>query len=360
MLLLATFLLGIYGAILLFWFSQKSKLQDREPSAAPSTRFSVVIAFRNEAENISNLLDSLSQINYPRELWELILVDDHSEDGGVEIISSHENALGINLLSNTNKGKKSALDLGINAALYEQILLTDADCRVHTDWLRTLDSYRQDKTIILGPVKLTGLDTYWSYFQKVDFAMMQFATALSLKAGQLFLANGANLSYPKKYFTDSEGFENHDTPSGDDILFIQNLSSSEMDFAFSKNAIVETPVSKTLKNFVEQRLRWGSKTKNYNSKYALLVSLLFFLLNLIISLGLLSLVFHPEDSRKWLLLVFCKFLMEYLMLRPALRFFDIPVSFFKMLLLQIPHIFYMSILGIASQVKSYKWKDREY
>ncbi len=359
MLLLATFFLLAYVRIYLQWYAKIKTLQEK-PYRETEVDFSVVIAFRNEMDNLPFLLKDLECMDYQHGKWEVLLVDDHSTDAGPRWIEKHGSELPMRCIRNAGQGKKAAIETGIAAAQNSQILLTDADCSLSSQWLKAMNAYLSNATVVLGPVKLVGPDSWATYFQKIDMAMMQIATALSLKNGRFFLANGANLSYPKISFENSDGFQNESTPSGDDILFLQQLEVADMDCAWQPAAIVETAASASLRSFLQQRLRWGSKTRNFTGNYARWVSLVIFFTNAFLSMGLVSLIFYPLAWKSWVALVLIKFGVELLLLIPSLRFFGIDISILKMAFLQIPHIFYITIVGILSQFQSFQWKGRKY
>ena len=64
--------------VLIYGFTKVNTIQ--YTGVKPKTKFSIIVPFRNEAENLPVLLESLSKLNYPMELFEVILVDDESEE----------------------------------------------------------------------------------------------------------------------------------------------------------------------------------------------------------------------------------------------------------------------------------------
>lgn len=126
-------------------------------------RFSIIVPFRNEAENLPVLLSSLARINYPESKYEIILVNDESEDISVEIIEEFQKTyLGFNLkvLENqrtSNSPKKDAISTAINSAEFEYILTTDADCNVPVNWLKSYNDFilKTGNKLIAGPVALS-------------------------------------------------------------------------------------------------------------------------------------------------------------------------------------------------------------
>ncbi|TRX16002.1 glycosyltransferase, partial [Flavobacterium franklandianum] len=119
----------------------------------PKTKFSIIVPFRNEAENLPILLDSLSKLNYPMELFEVILVDDESE----EVFSVPCSLFRVRIIKNiriSNSPKKDAIVNAMQIVNADWIITTDADCVVDKNWLLTLDNYIQlhDVAMISGAV----------------------------------------------------------------------------------------------------------------------------------------------------------------------------------------------------------------
>ncbi len=354
---LAILTILLYAGLMTYWRLHLGRL-DRTQKESQPTKFSIIIAYRNEADQMMKLCQSLIELEHPA--YEVILVDDHSTDDGPNIASSFLSQMRLKLLKNAGEGKKSALDTGIRQASNPQILLSDADCELPPHLLNTVSAYTHAQEILLGPVRLIGRAYHFlDYFQIVDFAMMQMATALSAASGKIFLANGANISYPQKVYLASGGFRDTDTPSGDDILFVQQLDLPSR-YIFDQNAIVTTPVQPDLKSFISQRIRWASKTSKYTSTFAQMTSLLFLITNFV---SVLLLIYMLMGSISWIYFVgflLLKFASELMLLLPSMKFFSIPIRPFSLLVMQPLHILYMCIVGVLSFFKKYEWKGRKY
>ena len=81
------------------------------------------------------------------------------------------------------------------------------------------------------------------------------------------MCNGANLAYEKKAFNDAGGFEGIDNiASGDDMLLmhkIQKIYPDRIKYLKSADVVVQTQPQETLKDFMNQRIRWASKADKY-------------------------------------------------------------------------------------------------
>ena len=109
----------------------------------PKTKFSIVVPFRNEAENLPILLDSFSKLNYPNDFFEVILVDDESEEVfSVKCSDPSDSGLAkqfsVQIIKNnrfSNSPKKDAISTAIQVVKNDWIITTDADCVVNENWL---------------------------------------------------------------------------------------------------------------------------------------------------------------------------------------------------------------------------------
>jgi cellulose synthase/poly-beta-1,6-N-acetylglucosamine synthase-like glycosyltransferase len=206
------------------------------PAALPFAKLSaisVLVPFRNEAENLPALLKALAAQTFPKSQLELLLIDDHSTDGGAELAANLAHQLGLNCrvlpLANGRPGlppyKKGAITLGVEAATNPLIACTDADCLPHPQWLArmatpfALNAHLQ---MLCGPVAIAlplKSKNIFYHFQQTEFAMLVGLGAASLALHCPAMCNGANLAYRHQAFLDVKGYAgNEHQPSGDDEL----------------------------------------------------------------------------------------------------------------------------------------------
>ena len=127
---------------------------------------SVLVAARDEAENIAALLSDLSQQTY--ENFEVIVVDDHSLDDTINIVKSFPNVI---LLQASQEGKKAAIAEAVETAKYSIILTTDADCRVGSSWIEKMTSPFVNKQVelVIGPVAFHKEESGFEKAQSLEF-----------------------------------------------------------------------------------------------------------------------------------------------------------------------------------------------
>src|SRR5258705_5331742 len=266
--------LVVYSILILFYRAGWQELKPfSQPGLPPSIEISVIIAARNEEENIGKLLTSLEKQTYPRHLFEVIVVDDHSTDKTATIVNSFSFAKLIKLqLDNINSYKKKAIETGIVAASGDLIVTTDADCIVKESWLRTIAAFNAatNAIFIAAPVMMEYRSNLLQTFQTLDFLVLQGITAASVQKRIHNMCNGANLAYERKVFFEVNGFSGIDhIASGDDMLLLHKIAKKYPDrvhYLKSMGAIVSTKPMPSWSSFFNQRIRWASKALYYNDK----------------------------------------------------------------------------------------------
>ncbi|MBC7850744.1 MAG: glycosyltransferase [Chitinophagaceae bacterium] len=340
----------------------------------PQTIISVVIAMRNEEENVKQLLNSLEKQTYPKNKFQVVIVDDHSEDKTWELLSSHNYSflwyIAMKLAdhypgSNQNMAhKKRALEVGINASEGKLIVTTDADCTFPENWLSTIARFYETTgaKFIAAPVRIETNRTLISVFQTTDFLTLQGITGASVYKRMHTMCNGANLAYEKAAFIEVNGFSGiDDLPSGDDMLLMYKIYKrypENVHYLKATSAIVNTSPVRTWRQFFHQRIRWASKADRYDDKRIFRVLLLVYLLNVgFLALGVAA-FFKPTYGFFLLLFLLAKVLIEFPFVNSVAAFFGQQrlVRFF--LLLQPLHIFYTIIAGWLGKFGSFEWKGR--
>jgi cellulose synthase/poly-beta-1,6-N-acetylglucosamine synthase-like glycosyltransferase len=327
----------------------------------------VVIAVRNEEKNIEVLLQALSSQDYPKQLFEVIIVDDHSTDDTVLNIQQIKNLNFVFKLIHLPEGatsKKKAIAAGIEKASGELIVTTDADCTMPATWLSTYAAFylSTGAKFIAAPVLMKASESFCRLFQSIDFLILQGITGASVNKKFHAMCNGANLAYPKKVFEEVKGFEGIDNiPSGDDMLLMQKIYiryPEQVLYLKSKKALVTTSAEPTWKIFFHQRIRWASKAVHYKDARIFYVLLLTYLINA----GFLVLAIASFWWYNWfmflLLFLLAKIIIEFPFVNAVAIYFNMRkmVAYFPFL--QPFHIVYVVIAGWLGRFGSYEWKSR--
>ena len=372
---LTSLLFCLYAVVMLMYRHWFIKLKQFVPQQnfTPTNSFSIIIPARNEAENIGKLLQTIILQNYPSSLWEVFVIDDFSTDTTPQIVQTFGNEYpNINLVElskvldgkQLNAYKKKAIETGINLANKEWIVTTDADCTANTNWLKTLDAYIQENNPVFvgGPVAFTNDGSRLQTFQCIDFMALQGITAAAVSAGLHAMCNGANLAYKKEVFKEVNGFRGIDNiASGDDMLLMNKIKDAypkRMGYVFNRDSIIHTAPMPTLKGFLNQRIRWASKTNKYKDISVIIVLWMVLLLNICLVLIPFLSFLSPVLFGYWTLIILIKTAIEASFAVHIAAFFSIELKW-KDTLLQFPHILYTAFAGCFGMWGKYQWKDRK-
>ncbi|MGS2725387.1 glycosyltransferase family 2 protein [Psychroserpens sp. BH13MA-6] len=339
---------------------------------APKTTFTIVVPFRNEAENLPPLLKSLSKLNYPKSLYEIILVNDESTDDSLSCIEKERsilNSISLTILNNerqTSAPKKDAITTAIKQAKYQWIVTTDADCILPKYWLDGLDCYIQEHKVqmLVAPVTYGQANSFFERFQLLEILSLQGITIGGFGINKPLMCNGANFAYKTSLFEALNGFSgNTDIASGDDIFLLEKaLSHDKKAVHYIKNPqlTVTTKPQTTWKAIVAQRVRWASKTSKYKRFLGKMTGFIVLVTNaLLVCLPLLYVL--QIISLKSLLYTFIvKSLIDLLLIFKSARFFgqeySLPSYFFACIIYPFFNV-YVAFLSVFSR---YKWKDRAF
>ncbi len=334
----------------------------------PTTKVTVLVPARNEAENIAQLLTCLLAQNYPSELLQVLVIDDHSEDVTADVAAQ----MGVQVLSLTGiaEGKKAAITHGVNHATGDLIFTTDADCQMGINWVKTIVQYYENHNhkVITGPVAFHGPSNtdhrLLHHFQCLDLIGLMFITAGSLRFKFPNMANGANFAFEKKLFVALNGYTGIDgTPTGDDILFLLKAHSHYpgcAGFIKAKEAIVTTTPADNWQAFWQQRRRWVSKATGFGDKRLTAILVFYYLYALLtVVFGVLMFV-EPVLFLAFGLLFFGKLVSEFVIMAHSAAFFGRLAELLWFVPAQFMHIYYVLRIGIEAQLKTYTWKNRPY
>ena len=337
----------------------------------PITTFSIIVPFRNEEKNLPKLLKSISKLNYPKELFEIIMVDDFSKDNSERVYIKWRMENGLietTLLENlrlSNSPKKDAISRAVPIIKHEWIITTDADCIVNKNWLLTLDNYIQKNNtkMIVGAVVYQTKNNWFHHFQQLDLLSLQGTTIGSFGNRNPFMCNGANFAYTKKLFHELGGFGGiNDTASGDDVMLLQKALKTNFEKVhYLKNTeiIVKTRPENDLLKLFMQRVRWASKTTSYKNTYAKVLAVVVLLMNLSL-VGSVGFVLCGCLKYRVLLTVFCfKYLVDYCLLFQSNQY-ERKGKFIMPLASSLIYPLFSSLVGIYSLFGNFTWKGRKF
>ena len=368
-LLLLFFLLLLYYVIFMTGIYKGLNKNQKPGAALPPEFVSVIVPFRNEAENIYRNLCSLEAQDYPPDKYEIIYVNDFSTDEGPQILEKNISGNNVRMLNLPdspfqNAHKKRGIGYGIRNARGGIIVTTDADCIHNKQWLNTMMRCYDDNTaMVAGPVELNSCATSFQKIQKLEFAGLIIIGAGLIGAGNPIICNAANLSYRKKLFNELHGFDdNLHLSSGDDELLMQKISSEtnyQIKFCNQKEAAVHTNPCKNLADFFLQRRRWASKGLYYKDKSIVFKLFLIFLFYAGLAVQAVLSFFAPVFLLSFVFSFLIKALAEYIILKKGFRTIFSKPDFTYFIPAEILHIPYIVIMSLSGAAGNFRWKGRK-
>ena len=219
-----------------------------------SVRFSVVVPVHNNPADLRNCIESLKALDYPRERYEIIVVDNNSTDDTAAVAS----AMGVTCLSETQfQSSYAARNTGIKAAKGEFIAFTDSDCIADRGWLKAIDAASGDEAAgcLAGEILSVPPTTTVERFSE-KIGLLRQKGPLS---GWHFkpYAQTANAVYRKAVFDRIGLFDPTTNSGGDAAIAWRMLDKTEFTIRFVPEAIVYHHHRTSVPDLYSQFRRYG-------------------------------------------------------------------------------------------------------
>jgi cellulose synthase/poly-beta-1,6-N-acetylglucosamine synthase-like glycosyltransferase len=358
--LIAFFYIGLLAII------YRTKKSETIVKSSVLNDFSIVIAARNEEHNIDKCLASITNQNFDQTKFEIIVINDHSTDNTLAIVNQFKiqhSAFNISIIDLANfeniNNKKQAITKGINDAIFDYIILTDADCVRGNLWLQSINDFINisSSKLVYAPVEFKA-NNIFEKLQALEFVGLVGVGAAAMELKNPNMCSAANLIFEKQVFFEVNGYTDNDhIMTGDDEFLMHKIFKrypNQVKFLFDKNAIVETGANGTLAQLTEQRKRWVSKSTKYENRYITLILVMAYFYNLSMAINVFincQLAFNQ--------LLF-KIFIEGLFLFTMLKFYNKKWLILLLPLAEIFHVIYVIIIGIWANFAPYKWKERTH
>lgn len=253
--------LGLFAAI--FYLLSLSKHYKKEqPKEATDKTVSIIIPAYNEEKSIARTIESALSLDYPQDKYEIIVVNDGSKDRTYEIAKKYasENNPRVKVLTKTNGGKSSALNLGIDNSKSEIIVTMDADTFAQKDSLKKMVGYFYEKNImaVTPSVGVYKPKTIWQRVQHIEYYLGVFLSKSFSSINAIHVTPGAFSSYRREFFLKYGGYDKKSIT--EDFEIALRIQSKDYRIENAANAVVYTLVPKTFKELAVQRRRWYSGT----------------------------------------------------------------------------------------------------
>lgn len=347
---------------LTFWLFVSNKYSNKGNN---NYKVTLLIPVRNEEENVKNLIKNIEFLSYP--FFEVILVNDHSEDNTFSIIQNNlSEKVKIFNLPETCFGKKEAIKYGLQFCSGDWIVFTDADTFFQKSWINSLSKYFFNNDIVIAPVLNDVEHNKFSFikiFEYLDAIAMQGISYATTKAGFPFLVSGANMAVRKEIALELYDKINTHIASGDDVFLLHEYLKSgkrKVAFASEKESIVFVNTQKDWLSFFKQRMRWASKVKYYKLPTALFFSFLIYVVHFLPLIWyVLGLCCININYKIFLLVLSMKFLVDVVFIFSLKSIWNIPKKYILYFpIVWLVYFAYISILPIIAMFTNINWKNR--
>lgn len=334
---------------------------------------SVVIPFRNEAENLPNVVQSLINQNLPKKDFEVIFVDDHSKDKSLEVLNNLLKNSDLNynvLILEGSFGKKSALEKGFNASSGEIIIQTDADVILSPFWIeKHINEHNSHTTLLVcGAVDLIPKKGLLSQLQKIEMMALIQSSYLTININKPVMCNGANLSFKRQILPEVlNSYKKIESMSGDDVFLLHQVNekygSNSIVFLASSEGTVQTYTLEKINDLLKQRSRWAKKSKEYKNIFALYFTASVVFANIsILVLQFISPLFNVEQFLLFTLTPFIiKCICDVLIVIDYKKSFGqkMPLyNYFYSIILELIYPVYILLVGSSILFRKQIWKGR--
>lgn len=341
---------------------------------ANSSFISVVVAARNEERHILRLLQLLISQDFQPSNFEIIIVDDWSEDktfeNAVDFSVRHpQYQIRVYTLSAGTvamQGKKQALQMGYHVANGDIIVTTDADCMVPEKWLKTIAGWFEGKSAVMAlmPVMYTTSGGLLHQWQSIELCSLMGAAGGSANCGIPVLSNGANLAFRKSVLEKLDvDYLNTKFSSGDDVFLLlaaRQCFKGRILFLKSKDVIVKTDAAVSLRQFINQRLRWVSKNKAYKDFYIISFGLVVWLMQFFVLTLLVAGLWNQKLMIVGISIFVLKNIIDFIFLRSVIYFFKLKIPILYWGFYQFFYMIYVLGITFSSFFARFTWKGRRY
>jgi cellulose synthase/poly-beta-1,6-N-acetylglucosamine synthase-like glycosyltransferase len=186
--------------------------------------------------------------------------------------------------------------------------------------------------------------------QQMEQLALMLITGAGIQSSLHDMANGANMAFSKKAFKDVKGFEgNYSFASGDDMFLIEKMRAqfpNQIQFLKSPTAAVYTNPKSDWTSFLQQRLRWAGKNNGLLNPTINRIWMFIGIYHFMLVILFLLACFNWTSWSPFLIMLGSKWILDYLIIEKASRFFLNKNSFLYFIPLQILYTCYVLRLGI--------------
>ncbi len=364
LILFINILLNIYAIAIICLIIGMARLYSKHNITQPFV--SVLVAARNEEQNIAICLDNLLLQDYPADNYEVIVANDGSNDNTMKILLEYAKKdtriIPLNITEEYNglKGKKNALQQAMEKSNGEIVFLTDADCQVSPLWISEMIKHFTPKIGLVAGYVEYPIKTFRDKLLALERLSIGVMAAGSIGIGYPVVCWGANLAYRRSAFEEAGGFlAIKHSISGDDELLMQNINTNtnwKIDFCTSPKGFVKADFPQIASDLAQQRSRHLSASLHY-APPLIVLGIVGYLLNLSLFLFVPISLFYAPLCVIWSILL-SKSLLDFIAIFLGARLFKAYNLLWYFPLVELLYIVYVVIIGLRGALGIFDWKGR--
>ena len=268
------YLIFMFIALYFFSFFILLTIKNRKKlflTPKPNTNYfiSVLIQAYNEEDSIPGTLEHVCNFDYPKDKFEIIVINDGSKDRTVEIVKEFmKKYSNVKLIDKENSGKANSLNVGLKQARGELVAVVDSDSFPSKESLKLLTGYFDDSEMsaVTSFVTVRNKDqNFFAKIQSLEYLLLGWSRKLLDFVDSVYVTNGPLSVYRKSYAIKVGGFDPKSITEDIDITW--NLLYNGYKTGMCLNARVSTVVPPSYKKWFKQRTRWGLGGLQALSKY---------------------------------------------------------------------------------------------
>lgn len=344
----------------------RKSLSLKKDSSNSIPKVSVIVAAKNEEQNIADCIRALSRLNYPHDRLEIILVNDNSSDKTFQVMSDETKSFDFFKVINSRKspegnlkGKANAIDTAIEQSTGDIIVSTDADCKVPPGWVsETVRYFSKETEMVCGFTFISTDKSLFAKVQCIDWMYLLTLASASCGLNQIMSCIGNNLSFTKSAYEKVGGYSSINFSVTEDLALMRKINSQKkgsIKFPVDTDGLVKTLPCKNLKELFSQKRRWFRGGIGINF-LGYIIGIELYLVNFLLVFG-----FFFLSIKVYLAAVLIKTISELLLLSAV--FSRLRTEYLYKY--YIPYIFYFAFYGLVLPLsflsgKKINWKGQKF
>ncbi len=252
---------GLYMTSLLFfiYLPNRKKLFDY-PKGKPEP-VSIVIPCYNASGTIGKAIESLLNMNYPKNMIEIIVIDDKSKDNSVEIVRKYvEKYPNVRLIVNkvNSGGAAGPTNIGVKAAKYDYVAVTDDDSAPEKDALIKMIGFLQTEKMtaaVTCAVLANEPRKFIQRLQKIEYKIIAWSRKLLDMVDAVYVTPGPFALYKKKALFEVGLFDTKNLTQDIEIVWRLRAYGYKARMCLAAKVHSETPTK--FRHWWRQRVRWN-------------------------------------------------------------------------------------------------------